>query len=67
MQILLNNNIELIDRDSISIADILNMKNYTFKLLVIKLNNRVINKPEYGTTFVKDGDDVKIIHLMSGG
>jgi sulfur carrier protein len=67
MQITLNNNIENFVQDSLSISEILKIKNYTFKLLVIKLNDKLINKPDYDTTFVKQGDDLKIIHLMSGG
>ncbi len=67
MHITLNNNPEIFSHEQLSISEILQIKNFTFKLLVIKLNNQIIHKIDYDTTFVKDGDDLKIIHLMSGG
>jgi thiamine biosynthesis protein ThiS len=41
--------------------------NYTFKLLVIKINGTLVKKDKYDTTPVPDGAEVAVIHLMSGG
>ena len=43
------------------------IKSFKFRMLVVRLNDRLIKKEEYETTLVKDGDDLKIIHLVSGG
>lgn len=67
MKIVLNNNIEVFQNDQISINEILKEKNFSFRLILVKLNNSLINKSEFDTTLIKDGDDLKIIHLMSGG
>ncbi len=67
MLITLNNNTESFNADQLNITEILAIKNYSFKLIIVKLNNLLINKPEYESVQVKDGDDLKIIHLMSGG
>lgn len=67
MQITLNNNIENFNADQLSISEILKIKNFSFKLIIVKLNDRLVNKPEYETVYVKNGDDLKVIHLMSGG
>lgn len=67
MKITLNNRKEEFDKEKISIADLIKLKNFTFKMLITKVNGKVINKEKRATTFVKDGDDVIILHLISGG
>jgi thiamine biosynthesis protein ThiS len=36
-------------------------------MLVVRLNDTLIKRDDYETTEVRDGDDLKIIHLVSGG
>jgi len=67
MKIILNNKEEVFDSEVFTINDLLKVKNYTFKMLVIKVNNKLIKKNEYDQATVKDGDDVMILHLISGG
>lgn len=67
MNIILNNNPESFEKNEMSIAEILKVKNFIFKMLVIKVNDKVIRKDEYDNTFVKEGDNVVILHLVSGG
>jgi thiamine biosynthesis protein ThiS len=67
MNILLNNNREILDYEIISIADLLKVKSFSFRMLVIKVNGNLIKKDEYETTMIKDGDEVVVLHLISGG
>ena len=67
MKIMLNNRTEIIEGDVFSISQIMVIKSFKFRMLVVRLNDRLIKKDEYETTLVKDGDDLKIIHLVSGG
>ncbi|MHC1689548.1 MAG: sulfur carrier protein ThiS [Bacteroidales bacterium] len=67
MKIMLNNRTEIIEGDVFSISQIMVIKSFKFRMLVVRLNDRLIKKEEYETTLVKDGDDLKIIHLVSGG
>ncbi len=53
--------------EGITIQNILEIKNYKFKLLVTKINGTLVKRPDYATTTVPDEADVKIIHLISGG
>ena len=53
--------------ENMNINVILKRKNYTFKMLVIKVDGKLIKKTEYASTIVQPGADVKIIHLVSGG
>ncbi|OFX60080.1 MAG: thiamine biosynthesis protein ThiS [Bacteroidetes bacterium GWA2_30_7] len=67
LTILLNNRKESFDFESISISELLKLKNYSFKMLIIKVNDILIKKEQYETIIVKNRDKVDIIHLMSGG
>ena len=65
-QILVNDN--LIEwEENMTINKILKIMNYSFKMLVIKIDGELIKKDEYGTKIVSENADVKIIHLISGG
>ncbi len=67
MKITLNNNPEVIDRNLISVSELLRLKNFTFKMLVIKINGKLVKKDEYESVQIHDGDDVHVLHLISGG
>jgi sulfur carrier protein len=67
MNILLNNRKESFDKNTLSIRDIMNIKAYTYRSLIVKINGRFVKKEEYETTYVTDGDHVDIIHMISGG
>ncbi len=67
MKLILNNKEEIFDADQLTINELLKLKNFTFKMLVIKVNNQLVKKNEYDSVFVKEGDDVMVLHLISGG
>jgi len=51
----------------LTVADILRIKNFVFRMLVVQVNGKVIKRPDYAATTVPDGADVQVIHLISGG
>jgi len=67
MKVLLHNNHEVLGGDRITVSELLRQKNFTFKMLVIKLNGKLVQKSEYDTTYLKDGDEIHVLHLISGG
>ena len=67
MTITLNNRKEEFDASSLTVSQIMEIKSFHFKMLVVRLNDSLVKKEEYDTTEVKEGDDLKIIHLVSGG
>ncbi len=67
MKITLNNRPEEIQADDISVQELISLKNFTFKLLVTKVNGKLIKKDERESARISDGDKVDIIHLISGG
>ncbi len=67
MTITLNNRTETIDADKLSVSELLNYKNFTFKLLLVKLNGNLIKKDKFSETIINDNDKVDVIHMISGG
>jgi sulfur carrier protein len=67
MKILLNNRDEEFEKESISVSELLILKKFSFKMRIIKINGDFVPKNKYDDTFIKDGDDVQMIYLMSGG
>jgi sulfur carrier protein len=67
MKILLNDREEEFMKESVSVNEMLLIKKFSFKMRIIKINGILISKEKYDTTFIHDGDDIKMIYLMSGG
>ena len=53
--------------EGMTIRDILIAKNYTFRMLVTKVDGVLVKRADYDTSTVPDHADVKVIHLISGG
>ena len=67
MQINLNNRVEELEDDRLTASELLKIKNFTFKMLIIRINGKLIEKSDYDSAEVVDGDDVQVLHLISGG
>ncbi|HSQ35118.1 MAG TPA: sulfur carrier protein ThiS [Candidatus Binatia bacterium] len=67
MKISLNHQDVSMAGESLSVRELLAAMKFTFPLIVVKINGRLIKKEDYERVFVGDGDNVEAIHLMSGG
>lgn len=67
MKIILNHREETFDAETLTVADIIRLKKFTFRMLVTKVNGQVVKVDERDKVYVKDGDNVEVIHLISGG
>ena len=67
MKITLNNNPETLEGNSINVNELLKMKNFTFKMLIIKINGKLIGKEDYGKLRSRKGMIITVMHLISGG
>jgi thiamine biosynthesis protein ThiS len=67
MKILLNSREEEFVKDSISISEMLELKKFSFKMRIIKINGVLISKEKYDSTLIHSGDNVQMLYLMSGG
>lgn len=69
MNLILNHSPEVVEtsQQTITVSELLKIKNFTFRMLVVKINDVVVKKDDYSTSTIKDGDNVQVIHLISGG
>lgn len=67
MKIKLNNREEIFETDQMTISELLAAKNFTFKMLVVKVNAELVRRHEYDKKVVNEGDDVMVLHLITGG
>lgn len=69
MRLFLNNRDEDIEStsDIITVSELLKLQKFSYKMLVVRVNDTLIKKDDYSTTTIKDGDKVQVIHLMTGG
>ena len=67
MKITLNNRPEVFDLDEMTVEQMIEIRKFSFKMRVVKINGRFIKKDEYSTAVIREGDDVQMLYLMSGG
>ncbi len=67
MKITLNNRQEEFEGDSMTVTEMLERKKFSFRMRIIKINGGLIKKQDYDKALIKDGDDVQMLYLMSGG
>ncbi|MBN2666388.1 MAG: sulfur carrier protein ThiS [Bacteroidales bacterium] len=67
MKIILNNREEVFEADTMTVSDMLEIRRFTFRMRIIKINGKLIPRDLYGSTVIHDGDNVQMFYLMSGG
>ena len=67
MEINLNNNPESFEADQLTVNELLKVKKFSFKMLIIKINGKLVKRESYDKEVIVDGDDVNVLHLNSGG
>lgn len=67
MEITLNNEPMTLEGDSVTVEKLLELKRYTFRLRIVKINGRIIDRDSYDREMIHNGDVVQVIYLMSGG
>ncbi len=67
MNIMLNNEPLTLEGESVTVEKLLELKKYTFRLRIVKVNGRLLDRDSYGEEVINDGDSVQVIYLMSGG
>jgi sulfur carrier protein len=67
MTITLNAENETWAEDSLTIGEILSRKRWSFPLIIARLNGDLVERGDYATCAVRDGDALELYHLVSGG
>ena len=67
MKIVLNKRPDEFSNEQLTVQELLDMKKFTFKMLIIRINGDIVKKTDYNSSVIHDGDDVMVLHLISGG
>ena len=67
MKIILNNRDEEFDLDEMTVEKMLELKRFSFKMRVVKINGVFVKREDYPTAVIREGDNVQMLYLMSGG
>ncbi len=54
-------------QEGMTVDSILRICKFTFSMIVVSVNGKIVPKSEYGTRRVEDNDEVKVMHLIAGG
>lgn len=50
-----------------TVEKLLKRMNYTFPLVVVKINEKVVPKQDFSKTIIADKSKIAVIHMISGG
>jgi len=50
-----------------TIEDLLKRMKYTFPLVVVKINDKVVIKQDFPKVLIPDKSKINVIHMISGG
>ena len=53
--------------DGMTVAAILEIRNYIFRMIAVQVNGELIKRGTYEQTSVPDESDVQVFHMISGG
>jgi len=67
MKIILNNREEEFDRVAMTVNEMLDLKKFSFRMRIVKVNGELISRDKFGSTIINEGDNVQMFYLMSGG
>ena len=45
----------------------MNIKNFTYKKIIVKVNNKIVEPHEYDSTIINENDNIVVLHLLAGG
>ena len=54
-------------REGLTVAELLAEKKYSWPLITVYIGKTRVPKDQWGSKELRDGDVVKVIHLMAGG
>ena len=66
IKIFLNGKEESLENE-ISILELLKKKNIRPEVVTVELNEKIIDRKDYPTTIIKEGDKLEFVFFMGGG
>jgi len=54
-------------RPGMTVQDVLDALKFSFRMIVVKIDGKVVLRKDFATTEVPDDTEMQAIHLISGG
>ena len=68
MKITINGQPETLEHNSLTVLELLKVKNVEMPVMVsVEYNGAILDRDAFSTTLVKDGDDIEFLYFMGGG
>ena len=67
MKLTVNSEEEEFPEAELSVSEIMRRRRYTFPHIITRINGRIVTRENRDLALVRDGDDLEIYHLISGG
>ncbi len=67
VRIVLNHNPEDFPGETLSIRKILDLKGWSFPLIIARVDGTLVERKDWDSAVVRDGAEVDLHHLVSGG
>jgi sulfur carrier protein len=68
MTLTINGNTDSVDRDQLSVIELLAMKDVEMPDMVsVQLNGEILERAAFDSTYVAEGDEVEFLYFMGGG
>lgn len=68
MRIIINGKEEFMEKEELTISELLKLKNVKMPEMVsVELNGEFLERKEYETTIVKENDKIEFLYFMGGG
>jgi len=58
-------NVEWVENESVK--NLLKRMKYTFPLVVVKINNKLVPRTNFSEVIIPDNSKIAVIHMISGG
>jgi thiamine biosynthesis protein ThiS len=62
-----NNKFDIEWKEGMTVNSILEILKFTFPMIIVSVNGKVVLRSEYDTAKIEDNAEVKVIHLVAGG
>jgi sulfur carrier protein len=62
-----NDKFEVEWQERMTVDSLLEILKFTFPMIIVSVNGKVVLRNEYETTRIEDNDEVRVIHLVAGG
>lgn len=54
-------------KENETVTNLLKRMRYTFPLVVVKINNKLIPRKNFSITIIPDKSSIDVLHMISGG